>query len=256
MTKPLVIDLFCGLGGWTDGLLAEGYDVIGFDIEQHVYGVDRYPAQLVVQDALTLDGGQFQDASLIVASPPCQFFSYTAMPWSKGKALAAAVRADPVRLAVELALFAVCFRLQREAILAAGRRIPMVVENVRGAQPWVGRARWSYGSFFLWGDVPALMPPTRRHDGEKSVGPSWAAVQSGHWTNPAEAGRKNGNDWFGAGDDCSAQRRHGSKSTGRKRATAEIAKIPLLLSRHIGAVYHPDRAETTSTVRIPYRVSK
>lgn len=23
--KPLAIDLFCGLGGWTDGLLAEGY---------------------------------------------------------------------------------------------------------------------------------------------------------------------------------------------------------------------------------------
>jgi site-specific DNA-cytosine methylase len=35
--KPLAIGLFCGLGGWTEGLLAEGYDVVGFDIEQHVY---------------------------------------------------------------------------------------------------------------------------------------------------------------------------------------------------------------------------
>jgi len=32
MTRPLAIDLFCGLGGWTEGLLAEGYDVVGFDI--------------------------------------------------------------------------------------------------------------------------------------------------------------------------------------------------------------------------------
>jgi hypothetical protein len=24
----------------------------------------------------------------------------------------------------------------------------------------VGRARWNYGSFYLWGDVPALMPFT------------------------------------------------------------------------------------------------
>lgn len=23
--KPLAIDLFCGLGGWTDGLCSEGY---------------------------------------------------------------------------------------------------------------------------------------------------------------------------------------------------------------------------------------
>lgn len=30
--KPLAIDLFCGLGGWTEGLLAEGYYVGGFDI--------------------------------------------------------------------------------------------------------------------------------------------------------------------------------------------------------------------------------
>jgi site-specific DNA-cytosine methylase len=28
MTHPLAIDLFCGLGGWTAGLLAEGFDVI------------------------------------------------------------------------------------------------------------------------------------------------------------------------------------------------------------------------------------
>jgi len=33
--KPLAIDLFCGLGGWAEGLLAEGWDVIGFDIGDH-----------------------------------------------------------------------------------------------------------------------------------------------------------------------------------------------------------------------------
>lgn len=49
---PLAIDLFCGLGGWTDGLLAEGWEVIGFDVERHVYGEHRYPAQLVLQDVL------------------------------------------------------------------------------------------------------------------------------------------------------------------------------------------------------------
>jgi hypothetical protein len=47
VTKPLAIDLFCG---WTEALLAEGYDVIGFDIERHEYGEHSYPVQLVIQD--------------------------------------------------------------------------------------------------------------------------------------------------------------------------------------------------------------
>jgi hypothetical protein len=155
---PLAIDLYCGLGGWTEGLLAEGYDVIGFDIENHQYGDAKYPAQLVLQDVLTLHGRQFKDAALIVASPPCQEFSYMAMPWSKAKAKRAAILADPAERKRLTALFDACFRIQREAIEAAGHFIPLVVENVRGANEWVGRSRWNFGSFHLWGDVPALMP--------------------------------------------------------------------------------------------------
>ena len=45
---PLAIDLFCGLGGWTEGLIAEGYRVVGFDNMQHVYGEARYPALPIV----------------------------------------------------------------------------------------------------------------------------------------------------------------------------------------------------------------
>lgn len=159
--SPLAIDLFCGLGGWTEGLLAEGYRVVGFDLERHCYGDARYPAQLVIQDVLTIHGSQFKDAALIVASPPCQAFSYMAMPWTRSKQMVAEYR-DGTRDRAELtALFDACFRIQREACEAAGHHIPLVVENVCGAQKWVGRARWHYGSFYLWGDVPALMPITR-----------------------------------------------------------------------------------------------
>lgn len=82
--RPLAIDLYCGLGGWTEGLLAEGFDVVGFDIEQHAYGDHRYPAQLVLQDVRTLHGRQFKDAALIVGSSPCQEFSWRAMPNAGG----------------------------------------------------------------------------------------------------------------------------------------------------------------------------
>ncbi len=234
MSAPLAIDLFCGLGGWTEGLLAEGYEVVGFDIEQHVYGEQRYPAQLVVQDVLTLHGSQFKNAALIVASPPCQAYSYRAMPWKKAKAL------PPP----DNSLFDSCFRIQREACAAAGRHIPMVVENVRGAQPWVGRARWNFGSFYLWGDVPALMPMMKAR---KNNGGSWFNIGSPGQKvvnqNPVHEGTKNK-------DADGYERNHprafgwkkprtSSHSAARKAASAMVAKIPPALSRHIAAVYRP-----------------
>ena len=82
-----VIDLYCGLGGWTEGFLAEGFTVYGFDIERHQYGDAKYPAQLIIQDVLTIHGRQFKDATAIVASPPCTEPSYRAMPWKRAKAL-------------------------------------------------------------------------------------------------------------------------------------------------------------------------
>lgn len=181
--RPLAIDLFCGLGGWTEGLLAEGWRVRGYDIEAHEYGDERYPAELVLADVLTLNGADLADADLIVASPPCTEFSYMAMPWGRAKQIARALRGEDEfpagyngsRTIAELtALFDACFRIQREASAAAGRHIPMVVENVKGAQPWVGRAQWAFGSFFLWGDIPALMPPQKYHQRLKvKAGEQW-----------------------------------------------------------------------------------
>lgn len=244
--QPLAIDLFCGLGGWTEGLLAEGYRVQGFDIEAHEYGDERYPAELILEDVLAINGARFADAALIVASPPCQEYSYMAMPWSLAKAKAAAIRADETGAELERlnALFNACFRIQREASAAAGRRIPLVVENVRGAIPWVGRSRWNYGSFHLWGDVPALMPVVAKHM-KNGTGGSWFGINPNGTPgalNNARDGRKQGGDWFAearAGGCGGTSASFGSKSPQRKAASARIAKIPLTLSRWIAAHYNP-----------------
>ena len=239
--KPLAIDLFCGLGGWTEGLLAEGYRVVGYDIEAHEYDEEKYPAELVLQDVLTINGAQFKDAALIVASPPCQEYSYMAMPWTRAKQIAAALRGKGEfpqgyrgsRTLAELtALFDACFRIQREASKAAGHHIPMVVENVRGAVPWVGPAAWNYGSYYLWGDVPALMPQTlaaMKNPGFRFDG-SGKSFQS--------ESVKRHNDSFGW-DQRSELRNNSSKSPARKAASAKIAKIPLPLSSWIARTYLP-----------------
>jgi hypothetical protein len=300
----MVFDLYCGLGGWTKGFLAEGYDAVGFDIERHRYpasissqegavkrpgmnwsdrslrgseqaqfnrapkldprgGWKEYPAQLVLQDVLTLHGSQFRDAAVIVASPPCQAYSYRAMPWKRAKAL------PPP----DNALFDACFRIQREACEAAGRYIPLVVENVCGAQKWVGRAKWHYGSYYLWGDVPALMPLSFRvfknggngrnlHFHEKTGLPipnfSTMAVNEGlktvghinkrdghtharHLTNQYEHDavkqHLSGRAWFDEGAAAFS-----SKGLNRKAASAMIAEIPLPLARWIAQVYRPEGA--------------
>jgi hypothetical protein len=232
VSKPLAVDLFCGLGGWSEGLLAEGYDVVGFDIERHVYGEHRYPAQLVLQDVATIHGAQFKDAALIVASPPCQAYSYRAMPWSRARAL------PPP----DNTLFEACFRIQREACEAAGRHIPMVVENVRGAQKWVGRAHWHFGSFYLWGDVPALMPIARR--AHKNPGFRFDGSGRSFQSESVNRATKNtGGSWFNVAHNTTSGkgRNPDGRKTGapRKFASAMIAKIPLVLSRHIARTYKP-----------------
>mgnify|MGYP000322794591 CR=1 FL=1 len=268
MSKPICVDLCCGLGGWAEGFIAEGWDVIGFDIFDMAAetGLPRAAGmQLVLQDILTVTGQQFRGkVSCITASPPCQKFSYMAMPWTRAKAMIKEYEASEEKRRELTALFDACVRIGKEA------GVPTIIENVRGAQRWIGRSRHAYGSFHLWGDVPALMPMTVmaqkfNPDGTAHGQGSWFGIadsknrgtknSGGSWFNIGSPGQKVTNqnpvnDWIKNKDADGYERSHpqafgwkatrtSSKSSKRKAASALIAKIPLPLSRYIASVYKP-----------------
>lgn len=226
-------------------------------------------------------------------------------------AAAKEMRAQWEREGPDNRLFDACFRIQKQAMAAVcscacwrckpndfppgdhcvrcncwyntghyPRYIPLIVENVRGAIPWVGRSAWNYGSFHLWGDVPALMPINMKR--AMKCNPDGTARPQGSWFAKADGGLlvgmgskgRSGGGWFGDGkngttrksdprdvrkqadgswmtpdgtkiggdwfcDPNSTCRKHGSRSSARKLASAEIAKIPLPLAQHIALVYKP-----------------
>lgn len=203
--KPLCIELFAGLHGWGEGFIAEGWEVVGFDLFDMAteIGIQRNrDCHLVIQDVLTLDGSQFRNADCLVASPPCQEYSLWGMRMF-----------HPNPPLPNKALWQAALRIHSET----GRNIPMIIENVRGAQYHWGRAAWKCGPYYLWGDVPALMPrvPIKR----KNV------------VDDVKNGVRRG---------LQVNARSESGSIDRKRVTAVAAKIPFALAQHIARVYKPE----------------
>ena len=152
MRKPVVLDLCCGSGGWAAGFLAEGYRVIGYDIVEQ----PGYPGHLQVADIRAVNGWRTYEPTCIVASPPCEEFSRHQMPWTRK-------RNPPPP---DLSIWQTCERIAQEC------GVPIVIENVRAAQNWMGRAAWHSGSYYLWRDVPAIMPEIV-HRPKESMSSSW-----------------------------------------------------------------------------------
>jgi len=73
MRQLKALDLFCALGGWSDGLAAEGFDVTGVEIDPRIAAL--YKHRVIIADVCSLNPNNFKGFDLIVGSPPCKHFT-------------------------------------------------------------------------------------------------------------------------------------------------------------------------------------
>jgi DNA adenine methylase len=142
--RPLCLDLCCGKGGWAKGFIAEGWQVVGVDLLDFS---EVYPGEFIQADLLKWEGwrkwlapGQSRRPLLIVSSTPCDEFARFGMPWTRKK--------NPPQ--PSLALW------NRAKFIAEALGVPLVQENVRSAQQFVGKSNDNCGPFHLWGKLPPL----------------------------------------------------------------------------------------------------
>jgi len=77
-----ILDLFCGLGGWSIPFIEDGNDVIGIDI---VDFSKEYCGKFILSDIKNINGKDFMNYDLIIGSPPCQEFSVVKEIWKGTK---------------------------------------------------------------------------------------------------------------------------------------------------------------------------
>lgn len=148
--RPVAFDLCCGSGGWASGLMAAGWRVIGYDIDPQ----PLYPGEFHQRDVKTIQPEELNGGTLIVASPPCEQFSRHGMPWTRKR------NPPPPDTSI----------VEHVRWLAKETGIPLVMENVKFAQAFIGPAKTHVGPYYLWGNIPSHPPSIGKFKKKESYG--------------------------------------------------------------------------------------
>jgi len=155
MTKPRLLDLFCGGGGCSRGYAEAGFDVTGVDIAPQKH----YPYPFVQGDARAYLAAHGHEYDVIHASPPCQGYSALATmhPDRKHPLLIAEVR-KRLQDTGKPYIIENVERATLDGVVLCGSMF-----DLRIARGWLRRHRKFETSFFVW-------QPECRHPAEKAVG--------------------------------------------------------------------------------------
>lgn len=209
MRKPLVLDLFSGLWGWTEGFIAQGWQSIGIDLKipRSIPEGARFSEFDILQ--LTPKHIRSLRPNFIVCSSPCEQFSVHCMKH---------FHKNPPYPALGLHLF------QHSQMLCESSGVPYVMENVRCAERFVGKCVNHCGPFYFWGSgVPAVMP--------KEL---YKLSKGTHDIKGVPINRSK-RYFRGAGERWQQASQFWSGSSKRQECTAEIAKIPFAISSYIAS---------------------
>ena len=148
-TKLRLLDLFAGRLGWSKAFLERGWEVVAYDLTlpsiEIPAGVDYR-----LQDILTLTPADVQGFDFICASSPCEQFSVHGMR---------CFHKNPPYPELGIKLF------NHTRWLCEQSGTPYLMENVRSAENFVGRATAHCGPFYMWGKwefLPCFIRESRR----------------------------------------------------------------------------------------------
>lgn len=156
MTTLEVVDLFSGLGGFSQAFVDRGHTVERYDFNEKFKDIPH----TMIKDVLEMSSVDLKHANIILASPPCTHFSYAAVTkgshlhWPKG------IPTKETKQQIELVKYTVSIILETDPEY-------WILENPRGfmkkvlGQPAIETYWSAWGAptlkpTHLWGKFPPI----------------------------------------------------------------------------------------------------